>query len=109
MIYELRRYETLPGKMAALNEVMENLGIPIFKKVGMRLVAAWVPLVGDYSNALQYILAWESMNEREEKWKTFFAHPDWIKGREEIGKKYGPIVDKEIHYFLEPTSYSPLK
>ena len=109
MIYELRRYEALPGKIGALNEVMESLAVPTFKKVGMRLIGAWVPMVGDYNNALQYMLAWESMNEREDKWQEFFKHPDWVSGREEVGKKYGPLVEKEIHYFLGPTSYSPLQ
>ena len=75
MIYEMRRYEATPGKMAALNEVMESLAVPVFEKVGMRLVGAWTPVAGDYTNALSYMLAWESLNEREEKWQEFFNHP----------------------------------
>ena len=75
MIYEMRRYEATPGKMAALNEVMESLAVPVFEKVGMRLVGAWTPVAGDYTNALSYMLAWESLNEREEKWQDFFNHP----------------------------------
>ena len=75
MIYEMRRYEATPGKMAALNEVMESLAVPVFEKVGMRLVGAWTPVAGDYTNALSYMLAWESLNEREEKWQDFFNTP----------------------------------
>ncbi len=109
MIYEMRRYEATPGKMAALNEVMESLAVPVFEKVGMRLVGAWTPVAGDYNNALSYMLAWESLNEREEKWQDFFNHPDWLAGREEVGKKHGAIVSREFHTFYGPTSYSPLQ
>ena len=109
MIYEMRRYEALPGKIGGLNEVMETLAVPVFEKVGMRLVGAWTPVAGDYTNALSYMLAWESLNEREEKWQEFFNHPMWVGGREEVGKKYGPLVEKELHVFLGPTSYSPLQ
>ena len=110
MIYEMRRYEAMPGMMPALNDLMVNLGVPMFEKVGMRLVGAWDPLVGDYTNALLYMLAWESMNERAEKWAAFADHPDWQKGRAEVAQKAGgPLVSREIHYFLTPTSYSPLQ
>ena len=109
VIYEMRRYEAMPGKMPALNEVMETLAVPVFEKVGMRLVGAWTPVAGDYTNALSYMLAWESLNEREEKWQAFFNHPDWLAGREEAGKKHGAVVSREFHTFYGPTSYSPLK
>ena len=105
----MRRYEAMPGKIGALNEVMESLAVPVFEKVGMRLVGAWVPVAGDYNNALQYMLAWESLNEREEKWQEFFNHPDWVSGREEVGRKHGAVVSRELHVFLGATSYSPLK
>ena len=109
MIYEMRRYEAAPGKMAGLNEVMVDLAVPVFEKVGMRLVGAWTPVAGDYTNALSYMLAWESLNEREEKWQAFFNHPDWVSGREEIGRKHGAMVIREFHTFYGPTSYSPLQ
>ena len=110
MIYEMRRYEALPGKLDALNEVMANLAVPLFEKLGMKLVGAWQPVVGDYTNVLMYMLAFESMNERAEKWEAFFKHPDWEKGRAEVAAKHGgPLVSREIHYFLGPTSYSPLQ
>ena len=86
-----------------------GLAVPVFEKVGMRLVGAWTPVAGDYTNALSYMLAWESLNEREEKWQDFFNHPDWLAGREDVGKKHGAIVSREFHTFLGPTSYSPLQ
>lgn len=110
MIYELRRYEAMPGKTAALDEVMVNLAMPLFKKLGMQVIGAWHPIAGDYTNVLMYILAYESLNERTEKWEAFFNHPDWVKGRAEIVEKEGgPLAFRELHYFLAPTSYSPLQ
>ena len=110
MIYEMRRYEALPGKMAALHEVMEKIAMPVFEKLGMEVVGVWEPSVGDFSNVLMYILAWDSVDERNRKWEAFLKDSDWIEPRSEIAKREGgPLVEREIYYFLSPTSYSPLK
>jgi len=110
MIYELRRYEALPGKMAVLDELMAKLAVPIFERLGMRLVGAWQPSVGDWNNVLMYLLAFESMDERERKWQAFFDDAEWQQGRAEYAKRAGgPLVAREHHTFLKPTAYSPLK
>ena len=110
MIYELRRYECLPGKLASLNSLMETLAIPIMKKHGMKFIGAWTPVVGDVEATLIYILAFDSMDEWKTKWASFKADPEWKEKRAEIAKKEGgPIVAKVSNVFVAPTSYSPLQ
>ena len=110
MIYEMRRYECLPGKLASLNNLMGTLALPIMKKHGMTVVGAWTPVVGDVEGTLIYILAFDNMNEWKAKWADFYADPEWKEKRAEIAKKEGgPIVAKVSNVFIAPTSYSPLQ
>jgi len=110
MIYELRRYECLPGKLPALHNLMEVAAVPVFEKHGMKVVGAWQPVVGDDEATLIYILAFDSMDDRTRKWEAFYADPDWKQKRGEIAKQVGgPIVNRSSNVFLSPASYSPLR
>ncbi len=110
MIYEMRRYECSPGKLAALHELMENHGVRLFEKHGMTVVGAWVPSVGDDENTLVYLLSYPDMGERQKAWEGFFADPEWHEARAENGRKWdGPRIAKGDSSFLVPTAYSPLQ
>ena len=66
-------------------------------------------LIGDgSSNDLHYLLAWESMAEREKVWSTFLADPAWIKVREET-ERDGPIIANIKSSFLKPAAFSAVK
>ena len=110
MIYEMRRYECTPGQMKNLNELMESLAVPVFKKVGMTFLGAWKPEVGDDENTLIYLLGHADMGAREKSWKAFYEDPEWVTKRAELAKKYGgPLVARSLAVFLTPTGYSPMK
>ena len=110
MIYELRRYECLPGQLKNLNEIMETAAVPVFKRVGMTFLGAWKPEVGDDENTLVYLLAYPDMGAREKCWKAFYDDPEWTTKRAELTKKFGgPSVARGSGIFLAPTSYSPMK
>ncbi|HEX3247558.1 MAG TPA: NIPSNAP family protein, partial [Chloroflexota bacterium] len=79
MLYELRRYEVMPGKMPDLVERFADFTVPSWGKLGFRLVGFWTPDIGVPSTELVYILAWESLDERTQKFETWRKAP----GREE--------------------------
>ena len=62
-------------------------------------------LVGDSNQDLYYMLEWESLAEREEKWNKFAADPEWLEKRAET-EQDGQIVAKVVNYMLQPTSFS---
>lgn len=110
MIYEMRRYDAMPGKMANLHELMETLAIPVFKRLGMEVVACFNPELGDDENAIIYILGYPDMASRQKAWDAFWVDSEWTSKRAELGKKFGgPVVAKSNSVFLKPTKYSPLK
>ena len=108
MIYELRKYEVLPGKMPALQETMEKV-VPLFEKLQMKLIGAWVPIVGDWSNNFQYMMAFEDMSDREEKWKAFFADPEWETLYADMRSEHGQLIVRDHSSFLAAVPVSPLQ
>jgi len=108
MVYEMRIYTCLPGKLPALHKRFEGATLKIWEKYGIRQVGFWTTLVGEDTNELTYLLAWESMAERERKWNAFQADPDWVKARAE-SEAPGPILARVRAQFLAPAAYSALK
>ncbi len=108
MIHELRIYRVVPGRMPAMLARFEKVTLALFAKHGIRQVGFWTTLVGESNNDLTYLLAWESMAERESKWNAFSTDPDWIAKRIE-SEKDGAIVQTFSNALLAPTAFSALK
>jgi len=108
MIYEQRIYSCIPGRLPALLKRFETQTIGIWRKHGINPVGFWTVLVGDGSNDLHYLLAWESLADREKRWGVFQADPEWLKARDD-SEKDGPIIANIKSAFLRPTAFSALK
>ena len=108
MIYELRIYSCIPGKLPALLKRFETKTIDIWKKHGIRATGFWTVLIGDGNNDLHYLLAWESLAERETKWTAFQTDPDWISARAKT-EEDGQIVGNIVSQLLVPTAFSAMK
>ncbi len=108
MLYEMRIYHCIPGRLPALNKRFESTTLKLWKKHGIRQVGFWTDLIGDSNQKLTYMLAWESLAEREKKWNAFAADPEWHAKRAE-SEKDGPIVAHLENSILAPTTYSKLK
>jgi hypothetical protein len=90
MLYELRVYEVVPGRMPAVVNRFANITLELFKKHGIKPVLFLEPVLG-INNQLTYLLRWNSLAEREERWDAFASDPEWIAARNET-EKDGPIV-----------------
>lgn len=108
MIYEMRVYRVVPGRMPALLNRFANTTLDMWKTRGIKQVGFWTTLVGESNMELTYILAWDSLAERETKWNAFMADPEWIAKRTE-SEKDGPIVANITNTILTPTAFSALK
>ncbi len=108
MVYELRIYTCIPGRLPNLLKRFENHTIEIWKKHAIRPSGFWTVLVGDGNHDLYYLLAWESLAEREQKWNTFMADPAWHKARSE-SEADGPIIANIKSSFLQPTAFSTMR
>lgn len=108
MIYEMRIYRCIPGRMPALLERFEKTVLRIWKKHGIRQAGFWTTLVGESNQDLTYMLAWESLADREKRWNAFLADPEWIATRAET-EKDGAFITTLSNSFLQPTSFSAVK
>ena len=95
----LSRVQTLSMNItSALNELLSLL-TPLFNRT---------TLVGPNNNDLTYMLAWESLADREKKWNAFFSDPEWVQARAE-SEKDGPINAQVASSFLTPTKFSAIQ
>lgn len=108
MIYELRVYTCLPGRLPALLKRFETHTLRIWDRLGIRQAGFWTTMVGASSNDLTYLLAWESLADRQQRWGAFASDPEWIAARDE-SEKDGPIIANINSSFLTPTSFSSVK
>ena len=65
-------------------------------------------MIGDFNHELIYLLAWQSLAEREQKWNAFMSDPAWISARAE-SEKDGPILANASNQILQPTAFSAVK
>ena len=108
MIYELRIYRCVPGKLPALNNRFANITLKIWERHGIKQAGFWTTLVGESNQDLTYLLAWESLADRDKKWAAFQADPEWIAKRAET-EKDGAIVSNIVNQLLQPTAFSSVK
>lgn len=108
MIYELRLYRALPGKLPALLRRFQDHTLGLWERHGIRQAGFWTTLIGESNLDLTYMVAWESLAERELKWGAFMSDPDWIKARAD-SEKDGQILANITSQFLTPTSFSSVK
>lgn len=106
MLYELRTYTTVDGRMPALQDRFRNHTVKLFEKHGMKNVVYLTP--ADEPNKLVYLLAHKDKAARDASFDAFRKDPDWIAARD-ASEKDGKIVEKVESVFLTPTDYSPMK
>ena len=108
MIYEVRVYECVPGRLPALLKRFETATLAIWQRHGIRQAGFFTTLIGEHNQRLTYMLAWESLAEREQKWSAFMADPEWIAKRAE-SEQDGPILARVSNEILQPTAFSAVK
>ena len=108
MIYEMRVYRCIPGRLPALLKRFETITLKLWEKHGIRQAGFFTTVVGESHQELTYFLAWESLAEREKKWNAFASDPEWLSKRAE-SERDGPIVASIKNMFLAPTSFSAVQ
>jgi hypothetical protein len=108
MIVEMRIYHCAPTRLPVLLDRFTSTTLGYFDKYGIKQIGFWTTLIGPSNHALTYMLKWDSLAEREQKWNAFQADTSWIAKRAatEADK---PIVERIENHFLTPTDFSALR
>lgn len=105
MIYELRIYHAMPGKLPALINRFANTTLRLFERHGIQQAGFWTVAVGESNQDLVYMLQWESLADRDKKFAAFQSDPEWIEARRK-SEENGPLVASIANSILTPTAFS---
>ena len=108
MIYEMRVYRCIPGRLPALLKRFETITLNLWEKHGIRQAGFFTTWSVNSHQELTYLLAWESLADREKKWAAFQSDPDWIAARAKT-EADGQIVANIVNQLLAPTAFSSVK
>src|SRR5258708_37830411 len=108
MIYELRVYHAVPGRLPDLLKRFDTITLKIWERHKIKQAGFWTVLVGESNQALYYLLQWDSLADRETKWNTFQADPEWHTKRPTTGKN-APIAAGGANSSLNRTPFPAVK
>jgi NIPSNAP protein len=108
MVYELRTYHCLPGRLPALLKRFETVTVRLFEKHGIKQLGFWTVAIGESNNDLVYILQWDSLAERDARFAAFQKDPEWIEARRK-SEEEGPLLTSISNSILTPTVFSAAK
>ncbi len=108
MIYELRVYHCVPGRLPDLLKRFDTVTLKLWQRHGIEQAGFWTVAIGSSNQDLYYMLKWRSLEEREKKFTGFLADPEWISARA-ASEKDGPIVASITNTILQPTGFSSVQ
>jgi hypothetical protein len=108
MIHEMRVYHCVPGKLPALLDRFDTITLKIWERFGIRQAGFRTVAIGESNHTLIYLLAWDSLAEREEKWTAFLNDPEWQAKRAET-EAGGPLLTHVSNQILQPKAFSSVK
>ncbi len=95
MIYEIREYVPMPGRLGDVVDLFHTAVIPLFGKHEMEISQMGCTSIGDNSyNEFVYTMRFSNLAELERKWEAFLADPHWasaLASREVSGPLYQSI------------------
>ena len=108
-VFELRIYEGATDQDHKRKvEMMQSGESEIFNKAGVEQVFYSDTLIGTRLPNLTYMLAFDSMAERDKKWATFRASDEWKALSMSPRYAFETIVSNINNFILTPTAYSQI-
>ena len=108
-VFELRTYTAHPGRLDEVVARFRDNTARIFAKNGITSVGYFTPQDAPLAgNTLVYILAHPSREAAKKNWDAFRNDPEWQKVKATT-EANGPIVEKIVSVYLDPTNFSALK
>ena len=108
LLHELRIYHCVTGRLPDLLSRFETITLRLWEKHGIRQAGFWTTEIGPNANDLYYLLQWESLAEREEKWTAFATDPEWLVAKAKT-EEDGPILESLSNTILKPTLFSSVQ
>ncbi|SAI60976.1 NIPSNAP [Bordetella trematum] len=101
MLYELKQYLAHPGQAEALRERFMQVTLPIFKRLGIKVIAIYAPL--DRPEELHYITAFADQAQRQAAWAAFAEDPQW-RNAKAASERQGPLLASQTAEVMQALS-----
>lgn len=105
MIFDLRTYTMVPGRLKAFLALYEAEGLPVQIRHQGRPVGYFVTEIGT-NNQVVHLWAYESLADRERQRAALDADPEWMAYRAKSGAA-GNVQHQE-NKILKSASFSPM-
>lgn len=105
MIFDLRTYTLVPGRLKAFLELYENEGLPVQRRHQGEPVGYFTTEIGT-NNQVVHLWGYQSLADRETRRAALDADPDWIAYRVKSGAT-GNVQHQE-NKILKSTKFSPI-
>jgi len=108
-VFEFRIYTAADGKMDAVVKRFEHPEAKLFEKYGMPAVlysTAFEP--AERQNQFVYVLRHDSREAARQSWEKFRADPEF-RAALQASDQGGKAVVKVESFFVNPTTFSPMK
>lgn len=107
MIYEIREYVAMPGRMPDLVRRFTEHTLAGFDRHAMPCAFIGNTEIGDNStHEIVYALRFDSIAEMTEKWQAFLADPAWVAAKA-ASEADGPLVERIRRRVLNADAYTP--
>jgi hypothetical protein len=104
MIYLLSTNEITPGKIAEFQDIVARELVPLYPKVGMKLVASWHSYTGNVNEAIA-LYAFNDMAEFQKSMEMQRQNSDY----QRVSAKMNTLRVSQARTILEPNAWSPMK
>jgi hypothetical protein len=104
VIYELREYVAVPGRVEALHTRFAEHTLALFARHGLDVVGFWSDR--EDGDRLVYLLAFPDEAAQRSAWERFLADPEWRRVKAD-SEADGKIVAEMHSRTLDRTPYWP--
>ncbi|MDB5991633.1 MAG: hypothetical protein JWQ10_3036 [Herbaspirillum sp.] len=104
MIHEFKTYRATAGNTKALIDRFEKVTMPIFARLGIKVVQTWTSEAEP--DAFFYLIQFASAQAGKDAWAAFGADAEW-KAAKAASETNGPLLASQTTVYLQPTAFSP--
>jgi hypothetical protein len=104
MIYQTNVSDIIPGKMAEYDEIVTKEMLPLMKKHGMNLIAAWSGQSGNL-NTIYALYAYKDMAESERVRSEMQSDPAYASAN----VKLQALRTRQVRTYFVTRPWSPMK
>jgi hypothetical protein len=105
MIYSLTTVEVVHGKMNEYTDLVAKELMPIYQRLGIKLIGSWHSGVGGDNDENLVLFAWDNMAQMEKLTAVRAADKEWIK----VYPKYMALTARTSSKIFLPNAYSSIK